>query len=214
MAQTIDFRKTDKELFMAKTANPTVLKVPVLPYVRVSGEGNPNGPVFAQACAALYGFSYALRMSGKSGDAPAGFVEYKVGTLEGFWALARGDVFDRNKKEDLAWTIQIRQPDFLDRKSFAYFRDKARSKAEKKDGGNGFFDSLEFGRWSDGLCAQILHIGSYDDEPATFDSMERWLEAHGYRRISKAHREIYLSVPGRTAPGGLKTILRVQIEKK
>ncbi|BDP56301.1 hypothetical protein OK7_04162 [Enterococcus faecium EnGen0024] len=65
----------------------------------------------------------------------------------------------------------------------------------------------------EGLCAQILHVGPYDEEPATFEKLEAFIAKEGYERASKEHKEIYISDPRKSAPEKMKTILRVKIEK-
>jgi len=147
-------------------------------------------------------------MSDKNGLAPEGFVPYTVGPLEGEWSLAVGKAYDPRDKSALGWTIMIRQPDFLDKAAFARFRALAKDKAAKKKEPTSPFNRLEFGLRAEGLCAQILHRGPYDAEPAAFARMEACLAEEGYSRLSKDHREIYLSDPRRTAPEKLKTILR------
>jgi hypothetical protein len=214
MATTSDFKKTDKTLYSAPEDRPAVLEVPRLPFAWIKGKGDPNSAPFGEAVGALYGFSYAVRMSEKNGDAPKGFEPYTVAPLEGVWTLAQGQAYDPKVKEALGWTIMIRQPGFLDSPAFAKFRDKAREKAVKKGEDPAWFDKLEFGPLDEGLCAQILHRGAYDAEPATFARMEEWLAAEGYARLSKDHREIYLSQPNKEEPRKMKTLLRVRIAKK
>jgi hypothetical protein len=213
MSEILDFKKADKSLYSARTDCPAVIKVPRLPFVSLKGLGDPNREEFKEAVGALYGFSYALRMSEKNGDAPSGFYLYSVAPLEGVWSVSNGKGYDPKDKAALAWTIMIRQPDFLDKAGFARFVAKAREKAAKKKENAVCFDKLEFARAEEGVCAQILHRGPYDDEPATFALMEAWLARNGYARITKDHREIYLSAPGKTPPEKMKTLLRVQIMK-
>jgi hypothetical protein len=107
----------------------------------------------------------------------------------------------------------IRQPGFLDTSGFEHFRDVAKEKAEKKKEPIACFERLEFGMLAEGRCAQILHRGPYDDEPATFARMEADLAKEGWIRLSMDHREIYLSDPRKSKPAAMKTILRVQIRK-
>ena len=64
----------------------------------------------------------------------------------------------------------------------------------------------------DGLCVEILHIGSYDDEPASFTKMVQFAAAHGLRRLETYHREIYLSNANRVEGSKRKTILRCPVE--
>ncbi len=73
-------------------------------------------------------------------------------------------------------------------------------------------DQLEIKRIPAMDCAQILHVGRYDDEPASFDKIDALVASAGRKRLSKVHREIYLSDARRVAPDNLKTILRYQID--
>ncbi len=52
----------------------------------------------------------------------------------------------------------------------------------------------------EGLCYQMLHIGPFDNEPATFKKHARLTEQQGCARAEKSHHEIYLSDFRRTAP--------------
>jgi hypothetical protein len=58
----------------------------------------------------------------------------------------------------------------------------------------------------------MLHLGSYDDEPESFMIMESFTETENLKRISKTHREIYLTDARKTAPEKLKTVLRFGVE--
>lgn len=66
---------------------------------------------------------------------------------------------------------------------------------------------------TEGLCCQMLHIGSYDNESDSFKKMEQFCKNNGYERISKKHREIYLSDPRKVDSSKLKTVLRFQVER-
>ena len=73
---------------------------------------------------------------------------------------------------------------------------------------------LRFHTYNEGLSAQIMHIGSYDDEgPTLLRLHQSWISGNGYVENGK-HHEIYLSDPRRTAPDKLKTVLRQPIKKK
>ncbi|PID89246.1 MAG: hypothetical protein CSB01_03015, partial [Bacteroidia bacterium] len=58
---------------------------------------------------------------------------------------------------------------------------------------------------------QMLHIGSYDDEPASFRQMEALADDLNLKRKSKVHREIYLSDFRKVPTEKLKTVLRFQV---
>ena len=76
---------------------------------------------------------------------------------------------------------------------------------------------MEFWTICEGLCVQCMHIGAYDDEPATIAVMDAFLKENGYvNDFSKErmHHEIYLSDARRVAPGKLKTVIRHPIKKE
>ena len=79
---------------------------------------------------------------------------------------------------------------------------------------NALLDKVQFEEIIEGDCFQMLHLGSYDSEPASFKLMEDVTENEDYRRKSKIHREIYLSDARKVAPDKLKTVLRFNVEKK
>lgn len=62
-------------------------------------------------------------------------------------------------------------------------------------------------QFSDGKCVQMLHLGSYDNEPESFEIMKKICSEEGLKRTSKQHREIYLSDPRKVVPEKLKTVL-------
>ena len=70
-------------------------------------------------------------------------------------------------------------------------------------------------RYHEGLCTQILHIGPYDDEPATVAKMDAFAAEQGYRLDfgTRRHHEIYLGDPRKAAPEKLRTIIRHPIAK-
>ncbi len=201
----VDYKKDFKQLYMPGK-QPSIVDVPRMPFFTVSGSGNPNGEDFSQAIEALYSMSYAVRMSYKSEEVPEGYYEYTVFPLEGEW-----DLVDRTKpptdKSNLKYTIMIRQPDFVTEQWFMRWLDKVKNKKA-----NPYLDNVRFENREEGLCCQMMHLGSFDDEPASFARMEAFCIANGYRRASKLHREIYLSDPRKTESDKLRTVLRFHVE--
>ncbi len=197
--------KEIKALYAAK-GQPAIVVVPELRFAMLEGTGDPNGEAFAAATAALYGFSYAVRMSNRSGDVPAGYYEYTVAPLEGEW-----DLVDKSRpltdKDNYRWRIMIRQPDFLTPELFGRFVAESRRRRPSD-----WLDRLQLADLTEGACCQLLHLGPYDAEPDSFARMEAWCAEQGWRRTGKGHREIYLSDPRRAAPEKLKTILRFHVE--
>lgn len=205
MLQKVDYKKDFKALYVPKSEPGTIL-VPPIRFAVIDGQGDPNGEGFAGDTAALYGFSYAVKMSYKGKDVPSGYYEYTVFPLEGEW-----DLVDTSKplsdKNNFRYRIMIRQPDFLTAELFARFLTET-----KKKKSNPSLEKMVFEEIEEGLCCQMMHLGPYSEEPESFARMEQFCSENGYRRLYKAHREIYLSDPRKTEPEKMKTVLRFRIE--
>ena len=117
---------------------------------------------------------------------------------------------DYNNKDKFEWTSVIRQPEFVDESVF----DWACGEVRRKKGLDTFCARLW--RFCEGLCAQMMHIGPYDTEPASVARMDAFLAESGYRNDlgTRRHHEIYLGDPSKTAPEKLKTVLRHPVEKE
>jgi hypothetical protein len=208
----IDFKKTEKELYQPKTA-PALADVPEMTFLMADGAGDPNtGATYKAALAVLYGLSYGVKMSGKGAARPDGYFDFVVPPLEGLWYGAGGGLIaDITDKDSFCWTAIIRQPDFVTPEAVARIKAAA---AKKKAELN--FSAARLQRFSEGLCAQILHIGPYGDEPRSVAVLERFIADSGYRADfteKRRHHEIYLSDPRKTAPEKLKTVIRYPIAK-
>ncbi len=205
MKNKVDYKKDFKELYSFKEA-PTIINVPKMKFAIIEGQGDPNGEEFGEVMQALYSFSYTVKMSYKSDDMPKEYYEYKVFPLEGVW-----DLIDKSKpstdKSNYKYQVMIRQPEFLTNELFNKFINKVKAKKPNK-----YLDKMLFKEIEEGLCCQMLHIGSYDDEPASFKIMEDYCKENNYTRVTKVHREIYMSDPRKVEKSRLKTILRFQIK--
>lgn len=195
-----------KKLYQPKN-QPVIINVPKMRFITIEGTGNPNHEKFARATEALYTISYAIKMSYKKPNPPAGYYTYKVFPLEGFWDLVDKSIASTNK-DNYAYKLMIQQPDFVNEK---VFNDFLKQVISKKD--NPMLMKLHYEEIEEGLCCQMLHLGSYDLEPSSFQMMESYCEQEGYMRASKLHKEIYLSDPRKTEPEKLKTILRFKVNK-
>ncbi len=202
----VEYKKDYKELYLPGV-QPSVIRVPAISFAAIDGQGDPNGEAFAEATAALYSFSYAVKMSYKSKEPPEGYYDYTVFPLEGVW-----DLVDKTKpstdKSNYAYSIMIRQPDFLNSQLFDRFLVETKKKKP-----NASLDRLQAVVIEEGLCCQILHTGPYDEEPASFEKMQQFCADNGYERASLTHREIYLSDPRKSVGDKLKTVLRFRIKE-
>jgi len=206
-----DFKKEYKEFYMPK-CKPEIVTVPKANYIAVRGEGDPNedGGAYQAAIGVLYSVAYTLKMSYKTEHKIEGFFEYVVPPLEGFWWQDGIAGVDYSKKSAFHWISVIRLPDFVTEADLAWAVETA-SKKKHID-----CSSAEFLTVDEGLCVQILHVGSYDDEPATVAVMDAFLAENGYVNDpsdTRLHHEIYLSDARKTAPEKLKTVIRHPIRK-
>ena len=203
-----DWKKQEKA-FYAPKSNPEQVYLPAMNFFSIRGDGNPNHPAFTEYIAVLYSLSYAVKMSPKSGHAPAGYYEYSVYPLEGVWDItdeAKQKPMETLDKDALVFNLMIRQPDFV---TTTYASDIIEQVKKKKP--HPLLDKVRFETIEDGNCVQLLHLGSYDNEPQSFAAMEAFAENQGLVRKYKTHREIYLSDARKTATEKLKTILRFQV---
>lgn len=206
-----DFKKEYKEFYMPKK-QPEIVEVPKANYIAVRGTGDPNeeGGAYKQAIGVLYAVAYTLKMSYKTDYKIAGFFEYVVPPLEGFWWQEGVDGINYADKAAFKWISVIRLPDFITREDFDWAVETA-SKKKKLD-----CSSAEFFTIEEGLCVQIMHIGSFDSEPESAALMDKYLAENGYANDfseSRLHHEIYLSDVRRSAPEKWKTVIRHPIKK-
>ncbi|SFF31498.1 hypothetical protein SAMN05216378_5919 [Paenibacillus catalpae] len=202
-----EWKKNDKQLYLPKNV-PSVIDVPAVNYFMLSGKGNPNQADFEEAIGVLYSLSYTVKMMPKKGITPEGYFDYSVFPLEGIWDLEEearhAAVLDKDK---LIYTIMIRQPDFV---TEALALEVIETVSKKKP--HPLLGKVTFGQLEEGLCVQMMHHGPYDDEPESFAKMEQYCDEHHLKRISKLHKEIYISDARKTKPEKLKTVLRFKVE--
>ena len=206
-----DFKKEYKEFYLPP-AKPVIVIVPKANYIAVRGKGDPNdeGGAYQQAIGILYAVAYTLKMSYKTDHRIKGFYDFVVPPLEGFWWQEGIDGVDYSDKSAFCWISVIRLPDFITEADFDWAVQIA-SKKKKID-----CSSAEFLTIDEGLCVQIMHIGPYDNEPASVAFMEKFLAENGYENdmtASRLHHEIYLSDARKVAPENWKTVIRHPIKK-
>jgi hypothetical protein len=200
-----DFKKEQKELYLPK--NLIIVDVPEMTFIMVDGIGNPNtSQSYKTAIEILYGLSYSIKMSKMGGKAPTGYFDYVVPPLEGLWWLKGGKAIDFAEKDKFCWTSMIRQPDFVTPEVF----EEAKAALSRKKAGLDL-STARLERFTEGLCAQIMHIGPYDGEPETIEKLERFITESGYLSdvsVTRRHHEIYLNDPRKVAPEKIKTVIR------
>lgn len=192
---------------------PEIVNVPAMNYIAVRGKGDPNeeNGSYQKAISILYAVAYTLKMSYKTNYKIDGFFEYVVPPLEGFWWQDHTDRIDYTDKSTFNWISVIRLPDFITKKDF----DWAVETAQKKK--NIDCTSAEFLTLEEGLCVQMMHFGSFDDEPQSVSVMNEYIENNAYENDineKRLHHEIYLSDARKVPTEKWKTVIRHPIKLK
>lgn len=207
-----DFKKEYREFYLPKN-KPQIVTLPPMNYIAVAGKGDPNeeGGAYKASIAVLYAIAYTIKMS-KLGDHPIeGYYDYVVPPLEGFWWQEGVEGFDYGNKSAFQWISVIRLPDFVTKSEFDWAVAEATRK-KKLDCSAAQFLTVE-----EGQSVQIMHLGAFDEEPATVAIMDAYLEENGYENDfseTRRHHEIYLSDARKVAPEKWKTVIRHPIRKK
>lgn len=207
-----DFKKEYKEFYMP-SQKPAIVQVPKANYIAVRGKGNPNDEdgEYQKAIGVLYAIAYTIKMSKMGDHRIDGYFDFVVPPLEGFWWQEGVEGFDPNRKDEFNWISVIRLPDFVSRDDFEWAVAQA-AKKKKID-----CSKAEYLTIDEGLCVQIMHIGSYDSETESVALMDQYISENGYENdITKTrlHHEIYLSDARKVAPEKWKTVIRHPIKRK
>ena len=204
-----EWKKQEKEIYLPK-GKPEQIFIKKFRYLTLEGSGNPNESLFSELTGALFSLSYTLKMLPKKGITPDGYFDYAVYPLEGIWDLDIDSDFDEIKldKNKLVYKIMIRQPDFINKEII-----ETAAEILKKKKTVMYIDKIKFEEIEDGLAVQMMHTGSYDSETESFEKMKNFCLENKLNIRSKAHKEIYISNPERTAPEKLKTVLRYFVKK-
>ena len=197
-----DYKKEYKEFYLPPRT-PGIVTVPAMNFLAVRGQGDPNqgGGAYKQALELLYAVAYTIKMSKMSKHKLEGYFNYVVPPLEGLWWQDDTQGVDR-------WISLIRLPEFVTEEAFRWAIWEAEEKKQRD------FSKMEFFPWEEGMCVQCMHLGPYDDEPATVALLDAFIAEQGLENdmsdteAGRHHHEIYLSDPRRTAPEKLKTVLR------
>lgn len=233
-SKKLDYKKEFPDLYLPKK-KPMLIDVPEMVFIQVEGSGNPNtSAAYADALAVLYGLSFGIKMNLKFGKVPeeflggtdmeksAAFLEgnYVVPPLEGLW-WDKDTAFDGKNlmdKDRLSWISMIRQPDEVTEELFVWAKKNLQEKKPELD-----VSGAKLVRYGEGMCAQLLHVGPYDEEPASIELLETFIADAGYEEdfrmgslepsVGRYHHEIYLGDPRRTAPERLKTVIRHPVKK-
>jgi hypothetical protein len=204
--EKIDFKKEFKALYNPPIKQPALVDVPEFQFLAIDAEGDPGlAPVYEQAINALYSLAFTLKFRLKKTEV----VDYSVAPLEGLWWTDDMAEFRLERKEIWKSTLLIMQPQQVTTELFDEVREQL---GRKKDLSS--LDLVRLEHFSEGLCAQVLHVGPYGAaEAPAVSGLHRFIEEEGYALRGK-HHEIYLNDPRRTAPEKLRTVIRQPVGKQ
>jgi hypothetical protein len=203
-----EWKKVEKGIYLPGT-KPELTNIPAFNFFSIVGKGDPNDKHFAEYIGVLYSLSYAIKMSPKKGFAPENYFEYTVYPLEGVWDISeetKKNPAAKLDKNTLVFNLMMRQPDFV---SYEFAVKIIELTKKKKP--HPLLEFVKFISIEEGNCIQMLHTGSYDNEPDSFKRMEDFCIENKFERESKRHREIYLSDARKVSQEKLKTVLRFKI---
>jgi len=201
--EKLDLRKELKSIYSPKE-KPEIVEVPEFTYLTYTGRGEPGGKAYSEALNALYAVVYTLKFASKKNGR-----DFSVMTLEGIWWWDDSGIInleDAPPRDTWNWKSMILVPDLITK---AMLEEVKPELMEKKGRA---VEKVRLERIHEGLCAQILHVGPYSDEPRSQKVLHGFIEERGYK-LRCRHHEIYLSDPRRTPPEKWRTILRHPIEK-
>lgn len=197
-----EWRKHEKNLY-STVKKPLLVTVPKQNYLMIDGEGDPNQTDFSERVGVLFSLAYAIKMNYKKVWAASKnlYDDFTVFPLEGVWDSKNSQ--DTRDKTSYIYTIMIQQPKFITLEMF----EKALSLTKEKKP-HPLLDEIYFDSMEEGNCVQMLHVGPFEEEPATFEKMQLFIEDQDRHRKGHKHREIYLNDARKTTPEKRKTILR------
>lgn len=205
----IDFRKIDTPFYSGKVGRWDRLVLPEMSFLAIDGRGDPGGPGFAAAVAALYSVAYKIKFARKA----AGAEDFTVGPLEAlWWAEDMADFLPASGGRDRwQWRALLRIPGGIGAEAVEAARAAAAKALAKKP--DPTCDAATLARVAprrlvEGECLQTLHVGTYLDEAPVLARLHAEVIPGLGLRPAELHHEIYLSDPRRTPPEKLRTILR------
>lgn len=205
-----EWKKHERALYGVK-GKPQIVTVPRQNFIMIQGVGNPNNEDFSERVGVLYSLAYPIKMrfkaicnNDKEQRERYEYGDYTVYPLEGVWTSSNAS--NPLDKDCFSYTIMIRQPDYITQEMF----EVALEVVEKKKP-HPLLKEIVFDTVEDGRCIQMLHLGSFDDEPASFEKMNILAKNSGLERLNHYHREIYLNDARKTKPEKRMTILRFQV---
>lgn len=198
--EKMDLKKKYRQLYLPSAKEVIEVDVPKFRFLMIDGQGDPSTSAeYANAVETLFSVSYTVKFMLKKSPQS---IDYAVMPLEGLWWADDMNAFNKNRRDEWQWTMMIMQPDFVTPELVGEAIDAVRVKK-----GYPALSDLRLEHFTEGRCAQILHIGPFSEEGPNIERVHRYIEEHGHKLHGK-HHEIYLSDIRRAAPQKWKTAIR------
>ena len=195
----VDMKKELKQLYQASAKDVLQVDVPALNYLMVDGEGDPNSSLqYSQAVEALFSVAYTAKFMIKKGLQA---LDYAVMPLEGLWWSDDMSSFVENDRAKWKWTMMIMQPFFVTNEVLSSAVNEVRKKKSLPA-----IDGLRTSVFTEGVCAQALHVGPFTEEAPTIERLHAFINAR--TGLAGKHHEIYLTDIRRAEPKKWRTIIR------
>jgi hypothetical protein len=196
----VDLKKELKRLYQPPSKEVVEVDVPTMNYLMIDGEGDPNtSPAYVEAVEALFSVSYTAKFIVKKGPQA---IDFTVMPLEGLWWADDMSTFTVTDRSNWKWTMMIMQPEFVTRQTIQ----DAIASVKKKRPSVSALSKLRAASFSEGRCAQVMHIGPFSEEGPTIEKVHQFISTRG--RLTGKHHEIYLSDIRKANASNWKTIIR------
>jgi hypothetical protein len=200
--EKFEINKYYPELYSASKTRSKLVKVPSLRTLAINGEGDFDGPRYKESLAALQSVTFALKNLPKEGIMVDDYLNFNITALECLWSSKDGGIFDASARHNELWELFYVVPGFVTPRLV----NLAVIELAKKDS-NPMIHSVHVNTLQEKKCAQLLHVGSYDNIGKSYEKLMKYIVNSGLKPSSRYH-EIYLNDPATTKKPYLRTILR------
>jgi hypothetical protein len=198
----LDLKRSMRRLYFPPANQPVLVDVPEMQFLRIDGRGDPtSAPAYHEAIEALFSVSYTLKFTIKRVDPED---DYTVMPLETLWWTDERS-FNFEDRATWRWSAIVAQPPVINADLVRAASREASAKRKLPA-----LRKMHLVGFREGLSAQILHVGPYEDELPTIEKLHAFIAEHGYP-VRGRHHEIYLSDPKRCAPERMRTVIRQPI---
>jgi hypothetical protein len=187
----------------------STIEVPELKFLMIDGiieegENLKTSESFQIALNVLSGISFTLKFMSKLNRKNP--IDYNIMPMEALWQTNPDG--DLNNRGGWSWTLMSMQPEHITQEMV----NSAVESLRKKQGQNPTLDSIRCEKFTEGLAIQIMHVGSQELAPMTFDRMKDYAKYKKYK-LTGIYHEIYISDPRHEHPDKERTIIRYPVQK-